>query len=219
MEHAISPDAGLTVDEVVEQALAIEDCAFVLTVADSQRVAMAAANRALGAHDIAPAAATLALDKHLLRAKLVSAGCPAHAVPPVRPASCARASTRARSSSSSHAEASAPCASASPRPGRTSSRWPPRSTRGPGDDDMLEEYFAGNELVAETFFDGEELSIDVVRQSGANRIAVAHGKAGLEYRDGTVLELGHVSPPVNVTAAQAGLATEFGTDGAWTPWN
>jgi len=84
--------------------------------------------------------------------------------------------------------------------------------RGPGDADMLAEYFTGNELIAETFFEGEELSVDVVRQSGANRVTAVHGKAGLEFRDGTVLELGHVSPPTNVAAAQAERVVEFATE-------
>jgi hypothetical protein len=211
VEHAISPNVGLTEDEVVERARGIEDCAFALTVADSQRVAMAAANRAIGACDITPAAATLALDKHLLRTKLLSCGL--SRLDPYRltdPRLRARLDRGERFIVKPRRGVSSLCVG-------IATSWPDVAplaeafARGPGDGDMLEEYFVGNELVAETFFDGEELSIDVVRQSGANRLTCAHGKAGLEFRDGTVLELGHVSPPVNVTDAQTALVTAFAT--------
>jgi hypothetical protein len=70
---------------------------------------------------------------------------------------------------------------------------------GPGDADMMAEYFADNELIAESFFDGRELSLEIVRQGGIEKIVVDHDKTLIEFGADTVLERGMASPVTIVT--------------------
>ena len=65
---------------------------------------------------------------------------------------------------------------------------------GPADADMMAEYFADNELIAESFFDGREISLEILRQDGADKVVVDHDKALIEFGTDTVLERGMASP-------------------------
>ena len=52
----ISAGVAVTADEALTTVRGIDDCAFAITMADSQRTLMAEANGLLGAHDVSPAA-------------------------------------------------------------------------------------------------------------------------------------------------------------------
>jgi biotin carboxylase len=200
VEHDISTSPVLTADEVLERARTVPDCRFCFSFWDGQRSVMAQANELLGAHDITPAAARSALDKHLMRAVLVERGLSRlhpfrlddprlrerldrgerHIVKPRRGAGslCTRSVT-------SWAEVQAQVAAFG---------------RGPGEADLLAEYYHDNELVAETFFAGREVSFEVIRQGGRTLLASDHERTVLDFAGETVLERGFASPPVYLGA-------------------
>jgi biotin carboxylase len=194
---------------VVRQALDIPDCRFCFTFWDGQRLAMAAANQAVGAHDVAPDAVLRALDKHVMRRTLVERGLSSlqpfrlddpqlrelldrgerHIVKPRRGA--ASLCTRAVTSWAQVAEHVA------------------AFERGPGDNDLYAEFFRDNELVAETFFAGREVSFEVIRQGGATVLASDHERTVLDFAAETVLERGFASPPVLVPGEHVQAAREL----------
>jgi predicted ATP-grasp superfamily ATP-dependent carboligase len=210
VEHHMSESFTLTPQEVVRQALDIPDCRFCFTFWDGQRVAMATANQAVGAHDVTPEAVLRALDKHVMRRVLVEAGLSSlrpfrlddpqlrerlergerHIVKPRRGAAslCTRAVT-SWSQVQQHVAA---------------------FDRGPGDNDLYAEFFRDNELIAETFFTGREVSFEVVRQGGATVLASDHERTVLDFAAETVLERGFASPPVLLPAEQVQAAKVLG---------
>ena len=204
--HAMSASIELTADEVLERLADLPGCAFCFSVFDEQRDVMARANEVLGAHDASPQALALALDKHLMRRRLVDLGLSA-----LRPFRLSDPLLRAALDRGERHIVK-------PRRGtgslctRVVASWAELADqlaafeRGPGEDDGLAAYFTGNELVAETYFDGHELSFEVIRQDGETRFAVEHQKTQLEFTAETVLEKAFASPPISLTPAQVDAA-------------
>lgn len=209
VECAVSADVALSLEEVTKVAGEIEDCAFCLTMADSQRPLMAEANQLLGAPDVTPAALQGALDKYLMRTTLGGLGL-----------------SRLQSLRVDDPELRTRLAAGEtfvvkPRRGVASlcvglvRTWDgveelrTAFEEGPGERDMMAEYFAGNELIAESFFDGRELSLEIVRQDGHDRLVVDHEKTVLEFGAGTVLERGLASPVAGLTDAELATAREL----------
>jgi biotin carboxylase len=200
--------AGLTVTpaEVAEVLGRIEDCAFCLSLADSQRELMAEGNRLLGIPDVDPAALRIAVDKHTMRLALLELGLS-------RVLSLKLADPRLRTM----IEAGEPFV-VKPRRGAGSlcvgvvRSWAEVEAlqdafaEGPGEQDMMAEFFVDNELIAESFFAGQELSVDLVRSDGQDLVAVDHEKTVLEFGGGTVLERGMASPVVGLSPSQLAAA-------------
>lgn len=208
----VSAGVAVTAEEAMTTLREIEDCAFAITMADSQRTLMAEANGVLGAHDVTPAALRHALDKHLMRTRLFELG-----LSRLRPLRVADPELRRRIEAGEQYVVK-------PRRGVASlcvgvvRRWADVQAlqavyaRGPGEGDMMAEYFTDNELIAETFYDGREVSFEVIRQNGQDRISIDHEKTLLDFADGTVLERGLASPVVGITEdeleAARGVADE-----------
>ncbi|TDP94078.1 ATP-grasp domain-containing protein [Labedaea rhizosphaerae] len=208
----VSAGVAVTSEEVMATVRDIEDCAFAITMADSQRTVMAEANGLLGAHDVTPGALRHALDKHLMRKRLFELG-----LSRLRPLRVADPELRRRIEAGEQYVVK-------PRRGVASlcvglvRTWSDVEAlqavyeRGPGDGDMMAEYFTDNELIAEGFCDGREVSFEVIRQDGHDRVSVDHEKTLLDFADGTVLERGLASPVVGITAdeldAARGVADE-----------
>lgn len=202
VEGAVSAGVSVTMAEVGEVLAGIEDCAFCLSLADAQRELMAEANRLLGAPDVDPAALRLAVDKHEMRTTLAQLG-----LSRLLSLRLDDPDTRAA------IEAGEPFV-VKPRHGVGSlcvavvRSWDEAMAvqksfdEGPGDDDVLAEYFVNNELIAESFFEGRELSVDLVRRDGQDLVLVDHEKTVLEFGAGTVLERGMASPVVGLTPSQ-----------------
>jgi biotin carboxylase len=207
--YRVSESAALTVDEVVDTARELDDCAFCFTVWDGQRVAMARANEVLGARDASAAAIALALDKHLLRRELVRRG-----LSRLRPFRLDDAELRERLDRGERHILK-------PRRGtaslctRTIESWGDVEEalavfgRGPGEEDAFIEFYEGNELIAETFFDGAELSFELIRQDGRSVLSLDHERTVLEFTGETVLERAWSSPPVLLTPEQVELARRY----------
>jgi biotin carboxylase len=202
VECAVSAGVKVTLDEVAEVLARLEDCAFCLSLADTQRELMAEANRLLGTPDVDPAALRVAVDKHTMRTTLSRLGLS-------RLQSLRLTDPRAREL----IEGGEPFV-VKPRNGTGSlcvgvvRSWADVAVlqdafaEGSADVDMMAEYFVDNELIAESYFDGVELSVDLVRRDGRDLISVDHEKTVLEFGGGTVLERGMASPVVGLTAAQ-----------------
>jgi hypothetical protein len=202
----VSAGVAVTVEEVVAAARAVEGCVFCLSMADSQRALMAAANQVLGAPDATPEALLNALDKHLMRTTL--GGLRLSGIASLK---LADPELRTRL-------AAGEAFVVKPRRGTGSlcvgvvRSWPEVEAlraafeRGPGDQDMMAEYFVGNELIAESYFEGRELSLELVRQGGLDQVLVEHEKTVLEFGAGTVLERGLASPAVGLTDAELAAA-------------
>lgn len=209
VEYQVSESAALTVEEVLDRARSVPDCRFCFTVWDGQRTAMARANEVLGAHDAPAAAIELALDKHLLRRELVERG-----LSRLRPFRLGDAELRERlDRGEKHI--------LKPRRGTASlctriiESWAEveqateRFARGPGEEDAFTEFYDGNELIAETFFEGAELSFELIRQDGRSVLSLEHERTVLEFTGETVLERAWSSPPVLLTSEQVELARVF----------
>jgi biotin carboxylase len=209
VEGAVSAGLTITSAEVAEALDRIEDCAFCLSLADSQRELMAEGNRLLGVPDADPAALRAAVDKHTMRTTLAAHGLS-------RLLSLKLTDPRTRSL----IEAGEPFV-VKPRRGAGSlcvgvvRSWAEVEAlqdafdEGPGDGDMMAEFFVHNELIAESFFAGRELSLDLVRSGGRNLVAVDHEKTVLEFGAGTVLERGLCSPVVGLSPEQLDAAVRL----------
>lgn len=208
VEYEISANPLLTDDEVLSQALAVDGCRFCLTIRDGQRRAMAVANQALGAHDASPEALAQTVDKHRMRRLLVE-----HGLTSLHPFRLDDPELRERLDRGEwHI--------VKPRAGTASlcirvvNSWPQVLEQleafraGAGDQDTLAEYFAGNELVAETFFESREVSFEVIRQGGVTKLASDHERTVRDFTEETVLERGFASPPVLISAAEVQLARQ-----------
>lgn len=208
VEYAVSADALLGVDEVLRWARAVPDCRFCFTIRDGQRLAMAVANRELGANDPAPEAITNSVDKHRMRALLLERG-----LTGLRPFRLDDPELRRRLDAGER-HIVKPRAGTASLCIRVVDSW--RQVRdhvaafelGAGQGDTLAEYFTGNELVAETFFEGRELSFEVIRQGGVTKLASDHERTVRDFTDETVLERGFASPPVLISADEVRLARE-----------
>jgi predicted ATP-grasp superfamily ATP-dependent carboligase len=208
----VSADVAVTSEEAMATVREIPDCAFAITMADSQRTLMAEANGLLGAHDVTPGALRHCLDKHLMRTRLFKLG-----LSRLRPLRVADPELRRRIDAGEQFVVK-------PRRGVASlcvglvREWADVEAlqamfdQGPGEGDMMAEYFQDNELIAENFHDGREVSFEVIRQDGHDRISIDHEKTLLDFADGTVLERGLASPVVGVTEdeldAARGVADE-----------
>lgn len=209
VEYHVSESVALTVDEVLAAARELEGCRFCFTVWDGQRVAMARANEVLGATDAPASAIELALDKHLLRVELVARG-----LSDLRPLRVGDVELRERLDVGERHILK-------PRRGTASlctrvvSSWDEveqamaRFSGGPGEEDAFVEFYDGNELIAETFFDGGELSFELIRQDGRSVVSLDHERTVLEFTGETVLERAWSSPPVLLTPEQVELARAF----------
>lgn len=206
VECAVSAGVTITRDDVEEILGRTPDCAFCLSLADSQRSLMAMANQYLGAPDVDPSALSRAVDKHTMRTSLSGIGLS-------RLLSLRLSDPHARAL----IETGEPFV-VKPRSGAGSlcvgvvRSWAEARElqdafdEGPGEEDMMAEYFEDNELIAESFFAGQELSLDVVRQDGRNAVVVDHEKTVLEFGGGTVLERGMASPVVGLTPSELDAA-------------
>jgi len=200
VEHHLSDSFTLTADEVLEQARAVPDCRLCFTFWDGQREAMAMANAELGAHDVSLQAVLSALDKHLMRRTLVERG-----LSDLRPLRLDDPELRQRLDRGEK-HIVKPRRSAGSLCTRAVTSWHELQDqvaafeRGPGEADLLAEFFRGNELIAETFFTGREVSFEVVRQGGRTLLASDHERTVLDFASETVLERGFASPPVLLSA-------------------
>lgn len=208
LEHAISASAALSPAEVLDRVAALPDCAFCFTVADGLRHAMAVANQAIGANDISPDAAMLALDKHLMRRRLAE-----HGLTALRPFRLSDPGLRERLERGER-HIVKPRRGAASLCTRVVSTWEQAAAqlaefeRGTDAADQWEEFFTANELVAETFFDGRELSFEVLRQDGRTVLAAEHEKPVLEFTEHTVLEPAFTAPTVWLSEDQLRAARD-----------
>jgi biotin carboxylase len=200
----------LTEDEVLERALAVPDCMFCFTFWDGQRRAMALANQALGAHDVSPAAVQSTLDKHIMRRTLAE-----HGLTSLRPFVLSDPELRERLDRGER-HIVKPRRSAASLCTRAVNSWAQvrqqveAFERGAYGDDLLAEFFRDNELIAETFFPGREVSFEVVRQSGRTVLASDHERTVLDFAAETVLERGFASPPVFLAESTVHSARTLG---------
>lgn len=203
--HAVSESLELSGD-VLARLDELPECRFTFSVFDEQRDAMATANERLGAHDASPGALALALDKHLMRRRLVERGLSA-----LRPFLLSDPEL-ARRLERGERHIVKPRRGAGSLCTRVVSSWPELADqvaafeRGPAADDGLAAYFSDNELVAETFFEGRELSFEVIRQGGRTVFAVEHEKTLLDFTRETVLERAFASPPVGLSPPELDAA-------------
>lgn len=208
VENAVSTYSALPAAEVLQQVAALPDCALCFTVADGLRHAMALANEAIGAHDISPDSALLALDKYLMRRRLVERG-----LTTVRPYLLSDPQLRERLERGERHMVK-PRRGAASLCTRAVSSWPEAAEalaefeRGTDAADQWGEFFHDNELIAETFFEGRELSFEILRQGGRTVLAVEHEKPVLEFTDRTVLEWAFTSPAVSLSGEQLRAARE-----------
>ncbi|MEV6604651.1 ATP-grasp domain-containing protein [Kutzneria sp. NPDC051319] len=190
VEHAVSQGVTITSDEVAAVVKAVDGLVFCLTQADSLRPLMAEANRLLGAPDVAPEALVHTLDKHLMRKALNTTIESLRVTDPVLRQRIEAGETFV----------------VKPRRGVGSlcvglvREWADVEAlqrafdEGPADADMMAEYFADNELIAESFFDGREISLEIIRRDGVSAYVVDHDKTLIEFGADTVLERGMASP-------------------------
>lgn len=206
VEHAVSSSAVLPEAEMLDVLARLDGCAFCFTVADGLRHAMAVANQAIGANDISPDAAMLALDKHLMRRRLAERG-----LTTLRPYQLADPQLRERLDRGER-HVVKPRRGAASLCTRVVTSWAQAAEqlaefeRGTDAGDQWEEFFSGNELVAETYFEGSELSFEVLRQDGRTVLAAEHEKPVLEFTDRTVLEREFTAPAVRLTPEQVRAA-------------
>jgi biotin carboxylase len=199
VEHSVTAGVSITRDEVAAVVRAVDGLVFCLTQADSLRPLMAEANRLLGAPDAPPEALDGALDKHRMRKTLCANGLSnLDSVPITDPVLRQRIEAGERFVVKPRRGVGSLCV------GLVRSWADVEALRaafaeGPADADMMAEYFADNELIAESFIDGREISLEIVRQDGAERLVVDHDKTLIEFGRDTVLERGMASPATLVT--------------------
>jgi len=209
VDYHVSDSVVLTNDEVLDKARELPECRFCLTIWDGQRVAMALANALLGATDAPADALALSLDKHELRRALVARG-----LSRLHPFRIDDAELRERVERGERYIVK-------PRRGSASlctrlvHSWADVEAavagfeRGAAENDLFVEYFIDNELIAETYFDGGELSFELIRQNGRSVISVDLERTGLEFTAETVRERLFASPPILLSAEQVAAAQAF----------
>jgi biotin carboxylase len=213
VEHAVSDSVALSAGELLDRVAALPGCAFCFTVADGLRHAMAVANQAIGARDISPDAALGTLDKHLMRRRLAE-----HGLTTLSPFKLSDPDLRSRLDRGEK-HIVKPRRGAASLCTRSVTSWDEvvaavtEFERGTDAGDQWGEFYRDNELVAETFFEGSELSFEVLRQDGRTVLAVEHEKPVLEFTDRTVLERGFASPAVRLTPGQLRAARECAESG------
>jgi predicted ATP-grasp superfamily ATP-dependent carboligase len=83
--------------------------------------------------------------------------------------------------------------------------------RGTTAGDIYEEFFVDNELIAESYFDGREISLEMLRQGGRTLFVCEHEKSVLTLSASAVLERGLSSPAVGISAPDLARGTELAT--------
>ncbi|GAA3438346.1 ATP-grasp domain-containing protein [Kutzneria kofuensis] len=199
VEYSIAEGVAITSDEVAEVVKTVDGLVFCLTQADSLRPLMAEANRLLGAPDVPPHALVNTLDKHLMRRTLCADGLSGlDSVPVTDPTLRQRIAAGETFVVKPRRGVGSLCVGLA-REWADVERLQRAFGEGPADADMMAEYFADNELIAESFFDGREISLEIIRQDGASVYAVDHDKALIEFGTDTVLERGMASPVTILT--------------------
>jgi biotin carboxylase len=201
----------LTLDRerLLRTARELEDCRFCLGVWDGHRTLMAEVNGLLGAHDDDPEAIRQTVDKHRMRLELAGHGLTG--IDTFRlddPELRARLERGERHIVKPRRGAGSLCV-------RKVASWDELVEhralydQGVSEDDMFVEYYAeDNELIAETFFEGRELSFEMVRQNGHTALACDNERTVLTHTERTVLERGFASPPIRLSADEVRLAKE-----------
>jgi hypothetical protein len=206
VECAVAAGLEITMAEVADVLSGLGECAFCLSLADSQRALMAEANRLLGAPDVDPDAMRTAIDKHTMRTTLSRLGLSQLRSLRLRdPGARAAIETGEPFVVKPRRGAGSLCV-AVVRSWGEAQRLQDAFDEGPGEQDMMAEFFLDNELIAESFFAGRELSVDLVRRDGQDLVSVDHEKTALEFTGSTVLERGMASPVVGLTAPQLAAA-------------
>jgi biotin carboxylase len=206
VEYHASSSVALTTEEVLDRARALPDCRFCWAIWEGQRYVMARANELLGAPDVAPTAIQLAQDKHLMRRRLAELG-----MSRLRAFRLHDPELRERLDRGER-HIVKPRRGAASLLTRPVTSWPQVQAmvtafeRGPGEHDMMADFYVDNELIAETFFEGRELSVEMVRQGGRTCLAIEHEKT-LVFSGDTALERGHTSPAVSLSADEVRSAT------------
>lgn len=199
VEHSVSQDVSITSDEVAKVVQAVDGLVFCLTQADSLRPLMAEANRLLGAPDVLPQALRGTLDKHLMRKTLQANGLSDLDSLTVDDPSLPQRFERGETFVVKPRRGVGSLCVGLVRSMAEVEALQRAFDEGPADADMMAEYFADNELIAESFFDGREISLEIVRQDGAEKLVVDHDKTLIEFGVDTVLERGMASPVTILT--------------------
>jgi hypothetical protein len=197
---AVSEELRTSADEVRAQfGDRLQDCAFCLAIWDGQREAMATLNHQFGAPDIAPAAVVRVQDKFIARTLLRQYGL--SSIDVLRAADVElrrRLSAGERWVVKPRRGGGSLCTRAVTSVAEVE-RLHSVFERGPDANDIFEEFYLDNELIAESFFEGTEVSLDLVRQGGVTKFWCDQEKTVLEFTEATVLERGLASPPIRVS--------------------
>ena len=202
VEHAIARSVTPTAAEVFQElGGAAETCDLCFAVWEGQRPLMAEINHRLRARDMSPDVIQRAQDKHLVRGVLGKRGL--SGITSYRlndPDLRARLAQRER-------HIVKPRRGAGSLLARVVSTWEEVESvatsfrQGPRAGDLYEEFYIQNELIAETFFAGREISLEMVRQGGRTLFVCEHEKTSLEFTASTVLERELASPAVGLSEA------------------
>jgi biotin carboxylase len=208
--YAIGNSVATTTDQVRQAfGAALEHCRFCFGVWEGQRAVMAELNQLFGARDASAEAVRQSQDKFFMRTRLREHGLSAVAVHRLddpelqsrlergerlilKPRRGAGSLLTRVVTSLSEVEALAAAFGA-----------------GPSANDLFAEFFFENELIAESFVDGRELSLEMILQGGKTVFACEHEKTVLEFIGSTVLERGLASPAVALSAEEVRGATEL----------
>jgi biotin carboxylase len=186
--------------EEIDALLAREqgDYAFAFAIWDGQRSLMAHLNRRLGANDLPPEIIDAVQDKYLFRQTLVRNGLSAlRVMPATSPEACALVASgtplivKPRRGLGSLMTGRVDSPAALDRLNRLFEEGVP-------EEDLFSEFTRGNELIAETFFEGTEFSFEILRNRGRTAFWAVHEKTRMEYSDATVLERGFTAPCVTI---------------------
>jgi hypothetical protein len=79
----------------------------------------------------------------------------------------------------------------------------------PANGDLFSEYFEGNEIFVEEFFEGQEFSLELVRVEGRSLSACWHEKTQMRVTDESILECAFASPAVTLSPAQQQAGQDF----------
>jgi biotin carboxylase len=204
--ESVTPTAEQVFAELAGLA---ETCVCCFAIWEGQRPIMAEINRRLGAVDVAPEVIRRAQDKHGVRSLLRGAG-----MSDIQSFRLADPELKVRIDRGERHVVK-------PRRGvgsllaRAVTTWADVETamaelrRGVTRGDLYEEFFLENELVAETFFEGREVSLEIVRQAGRTMLACDHEKTSIVYTPSTVLEMGLASPAVDIAEADIRAGIEL----------
>lgn len=178
------------------------DYAFAFANWDGQRGLMAELNQRFGANDLTPAAVATVQDKLLFRQTLLQHGLSQLRVMPAdSPQALALVAdgtpliVKPRRGVGSLMTARVASASALAHMNQLFNAGIP-------EEDLFSEFTRGNELIAETFFEGTELSFELIRHQGQTTFWCAHEKTPVEFAGATVLEPGFMAPCVSISAQE-----------------